>query len=119
MTVMNHSFLSAHHEKNDKTTKLTYDRCQCRSANPHGKAEDEERVQQTIDDGATDHSIYRILGKSLESHLIIDTESSHYKRCTQQTDTKILTCIWQNGGCTAQKNTDRFKEKQTCQHCHN
>ena len=101
MTVMNHALLSTHHEQNEESTKLTYDRCQCRSANAHGEAEDEERVKQTIDDGTDDYSIYGILGEPLEPHLVVYTEGSHNKRRAQKTDAKILTCIWKNGGCTA------------------
>lgn len=119
MTVMNNSFLSTHHEQNDEAAKLTYDRRQCRSANAHRESEDEERVEQTVDDRAAHHSANRILGEALKAHLVVDTESTHDKRRAQQTDAQILTCIRQNGGCTAQKNADRFKEKQACQHYHN
>ena len=110
MTVMNNSFLSTHHEQNDEAAKLTYDRRQCRSANAHRESEDEEWVEQTVEDRAAHHSIYRILGEALKAHLVVDAEGAHYKRCTQQTDAQILACIWQDSGCTAQEDTDRFKK---------
>ena len=119
MTVMNHFLLPTHHEQNDEAAKLTYDRRQCRSAHAHREAEDEEWVEQTVDDRAAHHSVNRILGEALKAHLVVDAEGAHYKRCTQQTDAQILACIWQDSGCTAQENTDRFKKKQACKHYHN
>lgn len=112
MTVMNNSFLSTHHEQNDEAAKLTYDRRQCRSTNAHRESEYEERVEQTVDDRAAHHSVNRILGEALKAHLVVDTESTHDKRCTQQTDAQILACIWQDSGCTAQEDTDRFKKNK-------
>ena len=80
---MYHAFLSAHHKQYDESAKLTYNRSQSRSANTHGEAEDEERVEQTIDYRTAYHSIYRVLGKALKSHLIVDAERTHDERRAQ------------------------------------
>lgn len=116
ITVMNHPLLPAHEEQNGKAASLGHHGGQRRATNAHGEAEDEERVEQTVEDGSADHAIHRILGKPLKAHLVVDAERAHDEGRAQQAHTQILACVGKNGGRAAQEEADGLQEPQAHHH---